>query len=121
VSRRASPIRDSRGEVERLIDTFRIASEEATRMVGEVLPLDITPRARGYRSMWKRVPIGVCSFITPFNFPLNLVRAQSGAGDRGRLSVRLETGECDADRRADRRRSSGGDVATQGRVSRFYR
>jgi acyl-CoA reductase-like NAD-dependent aldehyde dehydrogenase len=23
--------------------------------------------------MWKRVPVGVCGFITPFNFPLNLV------------------------------------------------
>ena len=23
--------------------------------------------------MWKRVPIGPCSFISPFNFPLNLV------------------------------------------------
>lgn len=67
------PIRDSRGEVERLIDTFRVAAEESTRMVGEVLPLDISPRSRGYRGMWKRVPIGVCSFITPFNFPLNLV------------------------------------------------
>jgi acyl-CoA reductase-like NAD-dependent aldehyde dehydrogenase len=67
------PIRDSRGEVERLIDTFRVASEEATRMVGEVLPLDISPRTRDYRGMWRRVPVGVCSFITPFNFPLNLV------------------------------------------------
>ncbi|HET6348233.1 MAG TPA: aldehyde dehydrogenase family protein [Candidatus Krumholzibacteria bacterium] len=67
------PIRDSRGEVDRLIDTFRVAAEEATRMVGEVLPLDISARARDYRGMWKRVPIGVCSFITPFNFPLNLV------------------------------------------------
>lgn len=67
------PIRDSRGEVDRLIDTFRVASGESTRMVGEVLPMDISPRARGYTGMWKRVPIGVCSFITPFNFPLNLV------------------------------------------------
>jgi acyl-CoA reductase-like NAD-dependent aldehyde dehydrogenase len=67
------PIRDSRGEVTRLIDTFRVAAEESTRMVGEVLPLDISPRARQYRGMWKRVPIGVCAFITPFNFPLNLV------------------------------------------------
>ncbi len=67
------PIKDSRGEVERLVDTFRIAAEESTRMVGEVMPLDITPRARDYRGMWKRVPVGVCSFITPFNFPLNLV------------------------------------------------
>jgi acyl-CoA reductase-like NAD-dependent aldehyde dehydrogenase len=66
------PIRDSRGEVTRLIDTFRIASEEAVRMYGEVLPLDISPRARGYNGMWKRVPIGPCSFISPFNFPLNL-------------------------------------------------
>ena len=67
------PIRDSRGEVDRLIDTFRVAAEESTRMVGEVLPMDISPRSRNYRGMWKRVPIGVCSFITPFNFPLNLV------------------------------------------------
>jgi acyl-CoA reductase-like NAD-dependent aldehyde dehydrogenase len=66
------PIRDSRGEVGRLIDTFRIAAEESVRMVGEVMPLDIAPRARGYRGAWRRVPIGACSFISPFNFPLNL-------------------------------------------------
>ncbi|WDI41337.1 aldehyde dehydrogenase family protein [Bremerella sp. P1] len=67
------PIGDSRGEVTRLIDTFRVAAEESTRMLGEVMPLDISPRAEGYRGMWKRVPIGPCAFITPFNFPLNLV------------------------------------------------
>ena len=66
------PIKDSRGEVGRLIDTFRIAAEESVRMTGEVQPLDISPRARGYQGMWKRVPIGPCSFISPFNFPLNL-------------------------------------------------
>jgi acyl-CoA reductase-like NAD-dependent aldehyde dehydrogenase len=66
------PIRDSRGEVGRLIDTFRIAAEESVRMRGEVMNLEISPRARGYRGMWKRVPIGPCSFISPFNFPLNL-------------------------------------------------
>ena len=66
------PIRDSRGEVTRLIDTFRIAAEECTRITGETLPLDISARAKGYRGMTKRVPIGVCSFISPFNFPLNL-------------------------------------------------
>ncbi|MEM6748979.1 MAG: aldehyde dehydrogenase family protein [Planctomycetota bacterium] len=68
------PIRDSRGEVGRLVDTFRMAAEEASRAHdGEVLPLDVTPRAVGYRGMTKRVPVGPCSFITPFNFPLNLV------------------------------------------------
>jgi len=66
------PIKDSRGEVERLIDTFHIAAGESIRMTGEVQPLDISPRAQGYQGMWKRVPIGPCSFISPFNFPLNL-------------------------------------------------
>jgi len=42
------------------------------RITGEIMPLDISPRARGYAGMWKRVPIGPCSFISPFNFPLNL-------------------------------------------------
>ena len=66
------PIKDARGEVTRLIDTFRIASEECTRIHGETISLDISPRAKGYRGMTKRVPIGACSFISPFNFPLNL-------------------------------------------------
>ena len=67
------PIRDARGEVARLIDTFRIAAGEATRIGGEVLELQLSPRTRGYRGMTRRVPVGACSFITPFNFPLNLV------------------------------------------------
>jgi acyl-CoA reductase-like NAD-dependent aldehyde dehydrogenase len=67
------PIRDSRGEVERLIDTFRIAAGEATRIGGDVLEMQVSPRARGFRGMTRRVPIGACSLITPFNFPLNLV------------------------------------------------
>lgn len=66
------PINDAEGEVTRLIDTFKIAAEEATRNYGEVQPLDISARAKGYMGMWKRVPIGPCSFISPFNFPLNL-------------------------------------------------
>ncbi len=66
------PIKDAEGEVGRLIDTFRIAAEEAVRNYGEVQPLDISERAKGYQGMWKRVPIGPCSFISPFNFPLNL-------------------------------------------------
>jgi acyl-CoA reductase-like NAD-dependent aldehyde dehydrogenase len=67
------PIKDARGEVTRLIDTFRIAAAEATRIDGQVLELQISKRTRGYRGMTKRVPVGVCAFITPFNFPLNLV------------------------------------------------
>ena len=67
------PIRDARGEVGRLVDTFRIAAGEATRVEGETVELGISERTRGYRGFVKRVPVGACSFITPFNFPLNLV------------------------------------------------
>jgi acyl-CoA reductase-like NAD-dependent aldehyde dehydrogenase len=67
------PIRDARGEVTRLVDTFRIAAEEAVRIGGEYLPLDISPRAEGYESICRRFPLGPCAFITPFNFPMNLV------------------------------------------------
>jgi acyl-CoA reductase-like NAD-dependent aldehyde dehydrogenase len=67
------PIRDARGEVTRLVDTFRIAAEEAVRIGGEWLPLDISARAEGYESIVRRFPLGPCGFITPFNFPMNLV------------------------------------------------
>lgn len=67
------PIKDARGEVERSLDTFTLAAEESTRVYGEHMPLDISPRAEGYEAIWKRFPIGPCSLIAPFNFPLNLV------------------------------------------------
>ena len=67
------PIRDARVEVARLIDTFRIAAEEAVRICGEVLPLDVSPRGEGYRGMYKRVPVGPCAFLSTFAYPLNLV------------------------------------------------
>ena len=67
------PIKDSDGEVTRLIETFRIAAEEAVRVNGETINLEIAKRLDGYHGYTKRVPLGPVSFITPFNFPLNLV------------------------------------------------
>ena len=67
------PIKDAEGEVTRLVDTFEVAAEEALRIDGEIVNLEISERAKGYRGFIQRVPIGACSFITPFNFPLNLV------------------------------------------------
>jgi acyl-CoA reductase-like NAD-dependent aldehyde dehydrogenase len=72
------PIQFARGEVARLIETLEIAAEEATRIVGEVLPLDLSERTADYRGMWQRVPVGPCAFITPWNFPLNLVAHKIG-------------------------------------------
>lgn len=67
------PIVFARGEVARAISTFEIAAEEATRMLGEIMPLDVTPAGDGYTGAWRRVPRGPVVAIAPFNFPLNLV------------------------------------------------
>ncbi len=67
------PIAQARVETERGISTFQIASEEATRIGGEAMPLDITASSRGYSGTWVRVPAGPVLAIAPFNFPLNLV------------------------------------------------
>lgn len=67
------PINDAAGEVTRLIETFQIAAEEAVRINGETLNLELASRLDGYHGYTKRVPLGPVSFITPFNFPLNLV------------------------------------------------
>jgi acyl-CoA reductase-like NAD-dependent aldehyde dehydrogenase len=72
------PIKFARGEVERLISTLAIAAEESTRIYGEILPLEISERSTGYHGMWRRAPIGPCAFITPWNFPLNLVAHKIG-------------------------------------------
>ncbi|HEV2680296.1 MAG TPA: aldehyde dehydrogenase family protein, partial [Rhodanobacter sp.] len=67
------PIKDAAGEVTRLIETFQIAAGEAVRIHGETLNLELASRLDGYHGYTKRVPLGPVSFITPFNFPLNLV------------------------------------------------
>lgn len=72
------PIGDARGEIARTIDTFRIAAEESVRIRGEYDALDISARAAGYESILRRFPIGPCAFITPFNFPMNLVAHKAG-------------------------------------------
>lgn len=63
----------ARGEVDRGISTFTIASEEAKRLHGETVPLDAVPSGEGYFGFWIRRPVGVIAAISPFNFPLNLV------------------------------------------------
>jgi acyl-CoA reductase-like NAD-dependent aldehyde dehydrogenase len=67
------PIRSARGEVDRALTTIRLAAEEATRILGEQLPVDIDARSAGYWAVVERFPVGPCAFFTPFNFPLNLV------------------------------------------------
>ncbi len=67
------PIKDARGEVARAVFTFRGGSEEAKRLEGAVIPLDLDPGTEGRLAFTRRMPRGPALFITPFNFPLNLV------------------------------------------------
>jgi acyl-CoA reductase-like NAD-dependent aldehyde dehydrogenase len=67
------PIADARREVGRAVQTFTVAAEEAKRMPGEVIPMDLTPGMEQHVGFVRRVPIGPVLGITPFNFPLNLV------------------------------------------------
>jgi acyl-CoA reductase-like NAD-dependent aldehyde dehydrogenase len=66
------PIRDSLAEVDRAVLTFRLGAEEAERIGGEVIPLDLNPASRGRTGIVRRFPIGPIAAISPFNFPLNL-------------------------------------------------
>lgn len=66
-------IRDARTEVDRAAMTFALASEEAKRLGGEVIPLDLIPQTEKRWGLVRRFPVGVVTAITPFNFPLNLV------------------------------------------------
>lgn len=66
-------IRSSRIEVERAVNTFRIASEEAKRIGGEIIPLDMSAQTERRWGLVRHFPLGVIAAISPFNFPLNLV------------------------------------------------
>ena len=67
------PIKAAKAEVARSATTFQLAAEEASRIEGEVLSLDISPDAGNRVGIIRRFPIGPILAITPFNFPLNLV------------------------------------------------
>ncbi len=67
------PITYSLAELDRAIFTFKYASEEAKRITGETIPLDLAPHSEKRFGVVRRFPIGPVLAITPFNFPLNLV------------------------------------------------
>ncbi|MGD8540527.1 MAG: aldehyde dehydrogenase family protein [Candidatus Aminicenantes bacterium] len=66
-------IKSARVEAARAVNTFKIAAEEAKRIDGEIIPLDLSPQTVKRWGLIRRFPIGVIAGITPFNFPLNLV------------------------------------------------
>jgi acyl-CoA reductase-like NAD-dependent aldehyde dehydrogenase len=67
------PIQYARAEVARCVTTLTLASEEAKRWTGELVPVDIEAHTKGYFALTVMVPLGPIAAISPFNFPLNLV------------------------------------------------
>lgn len=64
---------ESRVEVDRAVTTLRLAAEEATRIDGEIVPLDGVPAGEGRYGEVRRFPLGPVVAVTPFNSPFNLV------------------------------------------------
>ena len=66
------PLKDARIEADRAAMTFHVAAEEARRLGGEYVPMDLAPHGVDRMAIVKRVPVGPEAAISPFNFPLNL-------------------------------------------------
>ncbi len=66
------PIKEAEVEADRGVFTVVTAAEEAKRIGGDVMPLDLLPSSKGRFGVVRRFPIGPIAGISPFNFPLNL-------------------------------------------------
>jgi acyl-CoA reductase-like NAD-dependent aldehyde dehydrogenase len=84
------PIKAARVEVERAGFTFTMAAAEATRIGGEVLPLDLLESTAGRFGIVRRFPAGPVLAITPFNFPFNLVAHKAGPAIAAGCSMLLK-------------------------------
>lgn len=66
------PVAEATTEVDRGVFTIETAAEEAKRIQGDVIPLDLLPSSKGRFGIVRRFPVGPIAGISPFNFPLNL-------------------------------------------------
>lgn len=73
------PVKDGRGEIDRVADTLAVCAAEARRIGGEVLPVAGWARGVGNTALTYRAPAGVALAITPFNAPANLLAHKLGA------------------------------------------
>ncbi|MDI6644370.1 MAG: lactaldehyde dehydrogenase [Methanobacteriaceae archaeon] len=66
------PIKDSKEEIKRSIQTIELSAEESKRVYGETVPMDATIGGKGFIGFTIKIPLGVIGAITPFNYPINL-------------------------------------------------
>ena len=64
---------EARAEAERIAGIIRLCAEEAGRLEGRVLPLDVAAAGVGRLGYTRREPTGVVVAVTPFNYPAILV------------------------------------------------
>ena len=73
------PLKDGRGEIDRVADTLAVCAAEARQIGGELLPVAGWARGVGNTALTYRAPAGVAVAITPFNAPANLLAHKLGA------------------------------------------
>jgi acyl-CoA reductase-like NAD-dependent aldehyde dehydrogenase len=66
------PMKDAHLEIARAVAAVHLAAEEATRIHGEVVPMDAVPGGEGRLAFTVRRPLGIVVGLTGFNFPLLL-------------------------------------------------
>jgi acyl-CoA reductase-like NAD-dependent aldehyde dehydrogenase len=89
----AKPIRDSREEIDRTVQTYQFSAEAAKTVLGEQIPMDAAKNGENRFGFTVRVPLGVVSAITPFNFPFNLVAHKVGPAIAAGNSIVLKPAE----------------------------
>lgn len=75
-SEQGKPVNEAAGEINKLADTFDFYAEEATRVLGEIIPND----NNAFQSLIVREPIGVVVAISPWNYPAELIGWKVAAG-----------------------------------------
>lgn len=70
-------MKDATAEIDRGIQTFIASAEEAKRIAGKGVPLNLGG-GENKIAFTVRVPVGVVAAITPFNFPFNLTAHKIG-------------------------------------------
>jgi lactaldehyde dehydrogenase len=66
------PIRESKEEMKRSLLTILLSAEESKRIYGETIPMDAGIGGKNVLGFTVKLPVGVVSAITPFNYPVNL-------------------------------------------------
>ncbi len=66
------PVTQAYTEIDRALVVLADGAEEATRIGGEVIPLDVLPAGVGRLGLTRRFPLSPIAAITPFNFPVML-------------------------------------------------